>query len=249
MENVQPIILAAGKGTRMGNPGLPKVLAPLAGKPLVQYLLNTLAATRFPTPVLVIGYERDQVKQVLGSKYRYVIQEEQLGTGHAVASCRAELEGTAEHFLVINGDQPLTSARTLERLVEHHLSTGAVMSQVTIVSDHPTFQSYGRIIRDASGNVTGIREQKDCTEEEKKITEVNAGLYCFRDDWLWSHLEALRAENAQAEYYITDLLAMAINEGHAVSTVHFEHWWEGLGINTPEQLQQVLAHMPAIAKA
>ena len=236
---VQSIILAAGKGTRMGNPELPKVLAPLSGKPMVSYILDSLATTSFLPPVLVVGFHHEKVRQALGDSYRYILQPELLGTGYAEICCQKELQGQADYFLVINGDQPLISRATIENLVAAHTQSGAVMSLVTITSSQETFQAFGRIVRDADGKVTAIREFKDATEEERQIKEFNAGVYCFSNDFLWPALGQLDSKNSQAEYYLTDLLAAAIQEGLVVSTAELADWKEGLGVNSPDQLEAV----------
>jgi bifunctional UDP-N-acetylglucosamine pyrophosphorylase/glucosamine-1-phosphate N-acetyltransferase len=231
--------MAAGKGTRMGNPELPKVLSMLCGKPMIRYILATLAKTEYPKAAIIVGYHQEKVREELGSEYTYVVQEEQLGTGHALACCKDQLAGTADYFLVMNGDQPLTSVHTLQELAEQHIATGAVMSLVTVSADDDTFANFGRIIRDEAGRVVAIREFKDCTEEEKAIKEANAGVYCFSDNWMWPHLAQLKPENAQAEYYITDLLGIAVQEGRTISTVALKDMKEGLGVNNPNQLAQV----------
>jgi bifunctional UDP-N-acetylglucosamine pyrophosphorylase/glucosamine-1-phosphate N-acetyltransferase len=137
------------------------------------------------------------------------------------------------------GDNPLLTMETMKRLVAEHDETGAVLSLATLHTDNPAFYNFGRIIRDENGHVAAIREYKDATEEEREIKEVNPGLYCFSDKWLWNALDKLNRANAQGEYYITDLLAIAIEEGQEVASVEMETWQETLGINTPEQLAEV----------
>ena len=232
----------------MGNPELPKVLSPLHGRPMIRYILDTLETTNFLPPALIVGYKQEKVREELGDGYVYVVQEEQLGTGHALACCKDQLAGTADYFLVIYGDQPLTSAETLQKLADEHIKTGAVMSLVTLTSDESTFMNFGRIIRNQAGQVEAIREFKDANDAEKAIQEVNAGVYCFSDAWMWPHLADLRSENAQSEYYLTDLLNIAVREGKTVSAVSLADWREGLGINNPDQLELVQAQLaPALA--
>jgi bifunctional UDP-N-acetylglucosamine pyrophosphorylase/glucosamine-1-phosphate N-acetyltransferase len=236
---IQPIILAAGKGTRMGNPDLPKHLTPLRGKPLIAYLLDTLRQTDFLPPVLVVGHGQDQIRAVLGDSYLYIVQEELLGTGHALACCTDALRGKADIFLVINGDHPLFTVATFCRLTDEHMQENATMSLATLVTDEPAFDNFGRIIRDQKGDVVAIREKKDCSPEELLIREYNPALYAFSDSWVWDALPSLTSENSQHELYLTDLLAQAIRDGRKVATVDMPEWQEALGVNTPEQLAEV----------
>lgn len=235
---VQPIILAAGKGTRMNNPDLPKVLVSLKGRPVISYVLDTIKTAGFMSPALVVGYHQDKVKQALGSEYTYISQEEQLGTGHAVAVCEGDLAGKADTFLVLCGDMPLLSAATLQRVVEEHEKENAVLTLATLKTDQEAFYNFGRIMRDEQGKIIAIREYKDASEEERAINEYNPGVYCFSDSWLWEALKKIDKENVQGEYYITDLLAIAVEEGQRIASVKMETWQETLGINTPEQLAE-----------
>lgn len=240
MKRVQPIILAGGQGTRMNNPEVPKPLVPLKGRPIISYLLDTIESDGFMPPALVVGYRHEKVRETFGAaRYTYIYQAEQLGTGHAVAICEAELAGKADLYLVMNGDHPLWTIETMKRLVAEHETKGATVSMVTLTTDNEAFYNFGRIIRGADGKIEAIREVKDCTEEEKKIKEVNPALYCFDGDWLWSALKKINTENAQHEYYITDLLEIAVNEGEPMATVEASSWQETLGINTSEQLEEV----------
>jgi len=243
--NVQPIILAAGKGTRMGNPDLPKVLTPLAGRPVVAYLLDSFAKTPFLSPVIVIGFHGEKVKEAFGDGYRYVEQDQLLGTGYAVMVAEAAVKGTCDIALVVYGDQPLTSPETFQRLVEAHQAADATITLLTVKSDDPTFTAFGRILRDGDGEVAGIREYKDASEEERAITEFNAGVYCFRDSWLWPALHQIGNANVQGEYYLTDLLAMAVESGEKVVGIAAPAAREAMGINTPQQLAEVESALAA----
>ncbi len=236
---IQPIILAAGKGTRMGNPDLPKVLIEVKGRPIISYLIDSVKNTGFLKPVLVIGYHQDKVREALGDSCRYIVQEEQLGTGHAVLACQKELEGTADVYIIMYGDHALWTTTTMCCLADEHQETGATLSLVTLRSKEEEFFNFGRILRDAEGTITGIRELKDCTEEEKAIDEYNPGMYCVNDDWLWGALSSIKSENAQHEYYLTDLLEIAIREKKRIAWAHPENWQEAIGINTPQQLEEV----------
>jgi bifunctional UDP-N-acetylglucosamine pyrophosphorylase/glucosamine-1-phosphate N-acetyltransferase len=240
---IQPIILAAGKGTRMGNPDLPKVLTPLNGRPIISYLLESIEKAGFLPPALVVGFHQELVRQELGDAYTYIVQEQQLGTGHAVKSCRSALEGTADAFIIIYGDQPLWTAQTMSRLVEEHEKSGGNLSLVTLMTDRAGFVDFGRIIRDDEGKVIANREYKDCTEEEKQIQEYNPSMYCASDAWLWNALDKLSTENVQKEYYLTELLEIAVKEGERVADVQTTDPVEALGANTPEQLAEVARYV------
>ena len=236
---IQPIILAAGKGTRMNNPDIPKILVPINNRPIISYLLERVKEGEFLSPTLVVGYQQEKVRQELGDEYTYVVQEEQLGTGHAVQVCESALRGTSDILLIMNGDHPLWTVETMRRLVTEHVVSGAVLSLATLETDHPAFHNFGRIIRNEEGIIVGIREYKDCTEEERQIKEVNPSLFCINDTWLWDALKKIDRGNVQGEYYITDLLAIAVEEGKHIGSVKASTWQETLGINTPEQLQEV----------
>lgn len=238
--NTQIIVLAGGLGKRMGGDA-PKALVPLRGKPLISYLLDSIEQSKVSdTPVIVVGKKADMVKKVLGSSYWYILQREQLGTAHAVLVCKDELAGKYENIVVLYGDHPMVSAEVIRKLVEHHGITGATISLMTVdVSDfkewRQPFYGYGRIIRDHKGVIHSIVELKDCTEEQKSITEVNPNFFCFNAVWLWENIENINNQNAQKEYYLTDLLAMAISQRKKVVDINVDPK-TAIGVNTPEQL-------------
>jgi len=223
---------------------LPKVLIPLLGKPLLKYLLQNIKQSVIKTtPVTVIAPDLYIIRDQIGPQCEYAIQESQLGTGHAVLCAKGKLL-KYDHVLVLYGDHPLVSARTVDALVVNHLDSGADITLSTLHLPHfndwfSFFDGYGRIIRDNRGYIVGIVERKDATEAEQAIAEVNPGYYLFKASWLWNVLPKLKRENAQGEYYLTDLLAMALQEGRVVREVPLEDPQEGLGINTQEQLQLV----------
>jgi len=235
---IQPVILAAGKGTRMGSSELPKVMIPVKGKPMLSYLLDSLSHTELLPPVLVVGFRSEVVKDYF-PKYQTILQQEQLGTGHAMLICEEELKGKSQGYLVLAGDQPLWKPSTLTELVRQHTEALADITVGTLTTDQSGFTDFGRIIRNASGEVEAIREYKDCTEEERLINEYNLTLYCFDDCFIWPALHQIKSGNTQGEYYITDVLAMALAENKKVHTYRVEDWQETLGINTPEQLQTI----------
>jgi bifunctional UDP-N-acetylglucosamine pyrophosphorylase / glucosamine-1-phosphate N-acetyltransferase len=242
---VQPIILAAGQGKRMGNPNLPKVLTEVGGKSLISHLLKTVDTVEQLLPAaIVVGFQAPLVQQALGDGYTYVTQDSMLGTGHAVACTQNALQGTADAYLVLYGDQPLTTSESIQSIIDEHQRSGAVLTLATFSSTESVFDGFGRVLRDQRGVITGIRERRDCTPEEAAITEYNPALYCFSDAWLWSALAKITPANAQAEYYLTDLLAIALAEGESVASLQLPRWQEFLGVNTPEQLAEVAKWLP-----
>jgi bifunctional UDP-N-acetylglucosamine pyrophosphorylase/glucosamine-1-phosphate N-acetyltransferase len=206
------VILAAGQGTRMKSQ-LPKVLHPLAGRPMVKYVLDVATQLEPTSLALVVGYGAQQLRQILGDEILCVEQLEQLGTGHAVLQARELLAGQAETVLVLYGDTPLITRQTLEAMLAHHIENEAAITLLTFRTDDPT--GYGRILRDGTGGVTGIVEHKEATPEQREIKEVNSGILCFRDAWLWPHLERLQPKHG--EYYLTDLVELAVAKGEPVA--------------------------------
>ena len=252
---VDVVILAAGQGKRMHKafPGIPKALVPLAGTPMLLRVCQTVAASHVAahTTVVVGPVVQKKVQAALeGRDIHYALQPEPHGTGHAVLCAQPILAG-AEHILVLYGDQPLYTPETLRALVERHVAVGAPVSLLTVpLSDFADWRSsfidWGRIVRDADGNFLRDVEAKDATPEELAITEVNPGVYCFRTDWLWKHLPEVGCKNVQGEYYLTDVLALAVEKGSWVETVPVRDPRETLGANTPEQLtllERIFAEM------
>ena len=241
-EKTQIIILAAGQGKRMGNATLPKVLTPFKGKPFINHLLESIKDSGVCNkPAIVIGQRAEQIKEVLGSDYIYIFQKEQLGTGHAVMVTKDKLEGQAENIMVLYGDHPLVSADTIKNVAEAHAESGTVMTMATtIVSDfegwRQSFIGFGRIVRGQDNKLEKIVEKKDATPEELEIKEVNPSYFCFKTNWLWENLDKLKNNNAQEEYYLTDLVGLAVEQGQQIATVEIE-LKEALGVNTNEQLK------------
>jgi len=238
---VSVVVLAAGMGKRMGS-DLPKVLLPLKSRILIHYLLEAIKQSGVcERPVIVVGQKAEKVKEALGSTYDYVFQAEQLGTGHALAQTRDFLAGKAKNILVLYGDMPLVTAETIQRLAEVHQKENAILTMTTVqVPDfndwRAIFYDYGRIIRDDKGRLVKNVEKRDATLEQLAITEVNPSFYCFDADWLWQNIGQLGAENAQKEYYLTDLVGLACKQGQKIATVAINPP-EALGANTVEQLR------------
>jgi bifunctional UDP-N-acetylglucosamine pyrophosphorylase / glucosamine-1-phosphate N-acetyltransferase len=234
------VILAAGKGTRMGLAKTPKVLVPLRGKPLISYLLDGIAREpSLAAPIVVVGFKSEEVKSLLGRNYLYALQEQQLGTGHAVVSAMPQVTG--QHFMVLYGDMPFIKTASIVTLGDLHMKSGSVLSMftVTVPNFDPRYESmnnYGRIIRDNTGQIIKITEYKDATTGERHLREVNPGIYTFQRDWFVEHAKSLGNKNAQGEYYLTDMVEIAIGSGQRIVDISISPE-EVLGINTPEQLK------------
>ncbi len=235
---MQAIILAAGKGTRMKNDSLPKVMFPLFGKPLIQYSVDHVREAGVDDVVLVVGYQREKVQGYFGSRVEYAVQLEQKGTGHAVMMAQDKIDDRVDGVLVCYGDMPLYHPDTIKRLIHAYHSNLPTIAMLTVNFEDPSFWAYGRIIRDPQGKVRAIVEQKDCNSEQLLVKESNPGFYIFNPSWLKEHIICLSTNNAQGEYYLTDLIEMAINEKKKVITVPVSEESEALGINTPEQLKE-----------
>ncbi len=238
--NMKALVLAAGKGTRMqsGEAGLPKVMREACGRPLLSYVVKALSFLPREDILLVVGYKKEAVLSAFPG-YPYAVQEEQLGTGHAVVSARELLSDYTGSLLICCGDMPLMRTETYEALIRKHAEDRNLCTLLSGVSDEPL--PYGRIRRDARGDFSAIIEERDCTPEEKAIRELNAGVYVFEAPALFSALSKLRADNAQGEYYLTDVPGLIREEGGKVGVSAVCTPLEMLGVNTPEQLREVEA--------
>ncbi len=228
MTNTYAVVLAAGQGTRMKS-DLYKVLHSVCGKPMVEHVIDHIHGLGADRIVTVVGHGAEAVEETLGQKSEYVLQQEQLGTAHAVQQAEAligNLEGTT---LVVCGDTPLIRSETMEALIAHHQATGAKATILTAHADDPT--GYGRIIRGDDGQVLRNVEQKDATEEEKKVTEINTGTYCFDNKALFETLKKVKNDNAQGEYYLPDVVGILQSEHARVSAFVTDDFSETLGVN------------------
>lgn len=237
MERVKAVILAAGKGTRMHSE-LPKVIHKALGKAMVQYSIEAAmeAGVTAQDVCLVVGHKAEMVKEVVGNQVTYVLQKEQLGTGHAV-KCANDFIGEEGITMVLCGDTPLITGKTLKRLVDTHIEEGNAITVLTAKVDDPT--GYGRIIKDSWGKFVKIVEQKDATLEEQRVDEINSGMYIFDSAVLSKALSMLTNENAQGEYYLTDTIEIVKSEGLGeVATLVVEDVNEIKGVNSPEQLKE-----------
>lgn len=235
---IKTVILAAGKGKRMQS-DLPKVLATIKGKSMISYVLSSALEASGEKPIVIVGHKFELVQSNLGNSCLYELQEEQLGTGHAVSCAEKNCE-KADHVIVLSGDQPFIKSQTIKNLINKHLETGAKITFTTATPQdflgwRKGFSGFGRILR-KNNKVIGIKEYKDATEKEKEIAEINAGCYIFNAKFLWENLKKIKNENAQNEYYLTDLLHIASKEGEKIETVQIE-LQEALGANTKEELE------------
>lgn len=231
--NLAAVILAAGQGTRMKS-NRPKVLHPVAGKPMVTYAVEAVRALGSRHTVLVVGHEAEQVRQAVqaafGEGVEFAVQQEQRGTGHAVLQARDSLQGQADTVAVTYGDMPLLQASTLNRLGGLHVSSGATVTMLTVLSDDS--MGFGRILRDPRGHVLGIIEESEATPEQLGIRELNCGVYCFNAKWMWEHLPQLKPNGKKQEYYLTDLVGMAVVENCKIEAIILDDVAEVVGINT-----------------
>lgn len=228
------LILAAGEGTRMKS-DLPKVAHRILGVPMVRLVVQAAEAAGCERVVAVTGHKAEVV-EALVEDVTCVRQDKQLGTGHAVMCARNALADVTGSLVVLSGDTPLMSADTISGLVATRESSGSAVTVLTTRMADPT--GYGRIVRDRDGNVARIVEEKDCTPEERRIDEVNTGTYCFDASVLFAHLDRLTTENAQGEYYLTDMVAVFNREGLTVSALLTEDPLETLGVNSRVQLAE-----------
>jgi bifunctional UDP-N-acetylglucosamine pyrophosphorylase/glucosamine-1-phosphate N-acetyltransferase len=234
MDDISAVILAAGKGTRMRSE-LPKVLHQVDGVPMIVHSVQRARAAGITNITIVVGYGGDLIRDELaGQGVLFVDQPHQLGTGHAVAQAKELLENAPGPVVVLYGDMPLLSPPTIAALVDTMRRTDAAGVALTVELDAPP--DFGRIIRDADGRVIRVVEVKDATPEELAVREVNVGAYCFDPALLLDALGRLRADNQQAEYYLTDVIGILASDGRRVETLVTDALEEALGVNDPLHL-------------
>ena len=238
MSHPLAIVMAAGKGTRMES-DLPKVLVPACGRPLVEYVLDALADAQVRDAIVVVGYRADDVRNALSDReqLRFAEQTEQLGTGHAVQMCVPMLKDHDGPILVLTGDSPMTQADSLRQLLDRYEADRPACILGTLIKDDPT--GLGRIVRDESGKFTEIVEEKDATEEQRAIQEVNMSTYVFDGPELLDSLSQLRNDNQQGEYYITDCPGILKAAGKQVEALPVLKPCEALSVNNMADLRVV----------
>lgn len=233
MKHLMAVILAAGEGKRMKSKDS-KVIHKICGKALVEWVCQSVNSAGINESILVVGHRAEQVKECVGDKAKYALQEKQLGTGHAVMQAEEYLRDKDGDVLILCGDTPLITSDTVSKTIKYHKETGNSATVITAVLENPT--GYGRIVRDGDGSVLKIVEHKDATDEERDIREINSGMYCFKIKDLLSTLKELNNNNSQGEYYLTDTLEILIGKGLKVGAVKVDDSDEIMGINDRAQL-------------
>lgn len=238
-KSLNVLVMAAGLGTRMKSKRA-KVLHELAGRPLIAHVVRTAQSLDPKTILVVVGHQAEQVEQAVltevGELASFAIQEKQRGTGDAVESARRLLENSDSLLLLLSGDVPMIRAETLQKLIEHQRATGAACSILGVRLENPT--GYGRIIRDEQGRFQRIVEQKDATEEERQVREINSGIYCFETRDLFDALRRVEPKNEQGEYYLTDVAEILLSMGRKVEVYTHTDPREVSGINTRAELAE-----------
>ncbi|MFT3890620.1 MAG: bifunctional UDP-N-acetylglucosamine diphosphorylase/glucosamine-1-phosphate N-acetyltransferase GlmU [Anaerolineales bacterium] len=237
---VTAVLLAAGQGTRMKS-SLPKVLHPLCGKPMLWHVLEALKEAAAEKPVVVVGHGAEEVTKYLGDSAQTVLQEPQLGTGHAAMQAESLLRGQTDYVIVTYADMPLLRGETFKRLVETQRLNPGPLSLLTVIAEDP--RGFGRIVRKADGTVAAIVEEYVATPAQQQIKELNVGAYCFKADWFWDTLHRIQMNPKKGEYYLTDIVEIAVKDNLPVQAVVHEDFIETIGINTRVHLSEAEAAM------
>ncbi|NJC95487.1 MAG: UDP-N-acetylglucosamine diphosphorylase/glucosamine-1-phosphate N-acetyltransferase [Anaerolineales bacterium] len=235
---VTAVLLAAGQGTRMKS-DLPKVLHPLCGRPMIWHVLEALKDAATEKPVVVVGHGAEQVTDHLGDSAQTVLQDPQLGTGHAAMQAEPLLKGKTDYVIVTYADMPLLRGETFKRLVETQRLNPGPMSLLTVIAEDP--RGFGRIVRKPDGTVEAIVEEYVATPEQQQIRELNVGAYCFKADWLWDALHRIQKNPKKGEYYLTDIVEIAVSDNLPVQAVVHDDFIETIGINTRVHLSEAEA--------
>ncbi|MBD1372466.1 bifunctional UDP-N-acetylglucosamine diphosphorylase/glucosamine-1-phosphate N-acetyltransferase GlmU [Hazenella sp. IB182357] len=240
MSQLNAVILAAGKGTRMKSKKH-KVLHPVCGKPMIDHIISRLEELEVSKSILVVGHLANDLQSYLQERVQYVFQNEQLGTAHAVKQAKPLLAGSDGVTLILHGDHPLFSKETLEKLVTQHKESGAAATVLTAKVENPF--GYGRVIREAGGQVSYVVEQKDANEKERQVNEINLGTYCFDNHKLLEAIEQVKNDNAQGEYYLPDVLNILKSAEEIVGAQVIDDVDEAMGVNDRVQLAEVSSLM------
>jgi bifunctional UDP-N-acetylglucosamine pyrophosphorylase/glucosamine-1-phosphate N-acetyltransferase len=235
---VTAVLLAAGQGTRMKS-DLPKVLHTLSGKPMLWHVLEALKSVTTEKPVVIVGHGAQAVKDDVGDAAECVLQEPQLGTGHAAMQAEPLLKGKTDYVIVTYADMPLLRSETFQQLLEMQRSNSGPLSMLTVIAEDP--RGFGRIVRKADGTVQAIVEEYVATPEQRAIKELNVGAYCFKADWLWDALHRIEKNPKKGEYYLTDVVEVAVRDNLAVRAVVHDDFIETIGINTRVHLSEAEA--------
>lgn len=243
--NIVVVILAAGKGKRMMEPNKAKVMFEINDKPMIGYVLETVSRLNPQKIILVVGNRKEEVIAYVNTldiaNIVFVEQKEQLGTGHAVEQARFELENFEGNVLILAGDVPLLSTETLLTFIKEHINNNADLTDLTTIAPSPF--GYGRIVRDAFGRFINIVEEKDATTDEKLIQEINSGTFIVKSRHLFDSLSRVKNNNAQGEYYLTDIVSIMRNDNHTVMAYPGAKFEELQGVNSIEDLKKVQKYL------
>jgi UDP-N-acetylglucosamine diphosphorylase/glucosamine-1-phosphate N-acetyltransferase len=243
--SIAAIILAAGKGTRMSS-DLPKVLHRIGDRPMISYVIDAVEPITGDRVYVVVGYRADDVIAACSDRdVHFVTQAEQLGTGHAVMQCEEQLEGFSGTVIVVNGDVPCLRSESIREFIRVHRDNNAAATVLTAVLEDAA--GYGRIVKDGDGSLLRIVEEKDADEDTERIKEINSGLFCFDKDQLFEALKSIDRQNAQNEYYLTDVIAALRSSGHDVRAHCADNAREVSGVNTDEELEAIREYLKGLA--
>lgn len=238
------VIMAAGKGKRMNNPDKSKVMYELHGKPMIQYVIELALKINPELIIPIVGHQKQSainfIKEKFSSniyKIKIAHQDEQLGTGHAVMQTKKFLENFDGNVLILSGDVPLLKYNTIDSFINFHNNNNFDASLISAVFENPT--GYGRVLRDINGKFYDIREEKDCTEQEKNYKEINSGIYIINSKILFDALKTLSTDNAQGEYYLTDVFKYFKNNDKSIGAFSVKNVFEITGVNTINQLEEL----------
>lgn len=240
MKQTAVLILAAGKGKRMKSGDMPKVLAPLSEKPLIEYVLNTVENIKADKTILIVGHQKEKVKEFIKKSdfenIEFAHQDEQLGTGHAVMMAEDNLTGFQGDVLILAGDVPLLTSDTINKFIDEHNTHNSYVSVLSTTA--PDATGYGRIVRDDTGNFIKITEEKDADEKTKTIKEINSGIFIVDNNALFDSLKKTSNDNAQKEYYLTDIIEVLKAENKPCFAFNIAKFDELQGINSPDDLKR-----------
>lgn len=240
LKDICGLILAAGQGKRIGasEKGIPKVMFPVKGQPMIRYAVDHIKSAGIEDVILVVGFQKEVVMDYFKDEVKYAVQEEQKGTGHAVLMAKDLIVNNYQAACVCYGDHILYKPETIKKLIEVYQTEKPTITMLTGQVDDPSRFGFGRIVRNEQGEIIANVEQKDCTPEQLKIKEFNPCFFIFDVNWLYENLPRLSTNNAQGEYYLTDMIDIAVKQGKKISSTLVEDWHEVMGINNPEHLAE-----------
>lgn len=241
MQNICGVILAAGEGKRIGasEQGIPKVMFKVKGQPMIRYAVDHTKAAGIKDVILVVGFRKEKIMDYFGDQVEYAIQDQILGTGHAVMMTKNLVHTKYDGVMVSYGDHVLYRPETMKNLIQVFKTEDPTIAMLTNFFDDPVRYAFGRIIRNEKGEIIAVVEHKDCTPEQLKIKECNPGFYIFDVAWLYENIGQLKNDNIQKEYYLTDMIKLAVDQGKKISSYTVKDWHEVIGINNLDHLAEV----------